>query len=422
MKIGLCRKCISTDMKINLAGFGNPNRKFTGVHDDIYATAVVFEENGSKACIVTADVLGFDRDMLKYIRAFVEERTGIPGNAILFNASHTHSAPQVLIGCNPEIGGYVAEYAHFFYDTVLDTVIKADKDLEDCILSRGEVECYGIGVNRRRIENGVYHFAAFEEGLRNDEVSVIKASVGDRVKAVLFSFTCHPSTTGFDEISADYPGAARRAIEESVPGAVAVFIQGCCGNIRVRTVAPKGFGFRGGTYEDVAMFGNMLADKVISVLSGEMAPLKGSISHNMSTFNVPLADKSSKEEYEVLRDETNVQYLKYTFNYFIENYDALPLTMIYSVQRIDLGDNYSFVALEGEVCVEYDFHMKKLLPHRHVVTAGYSNGSPGYICTSDMYSYGGYEPNDSARCYLLPNGFDPTIEQVILEHAKEIMK
>ena len=44
MKIGVCKQCISTTLPVHLTGFGNPNRKFTGVHDDIYAAALVLEE------------------------------------------------------------------------------------------------------------------------------------------------------------------------------------------------------------------------------------------------------------------------------------------------------------------------------------------------------------------------------------------
>jgi hypothetical protein len=421
MKIGVCKQCISTNLPIHLTGFGNPNRKFTGVHDDIYATALVAEQHGKQIAIVTADVLGFDHKRLQYVRALIAERTNLSADAILFNASHTHSAPQVLIDCNPGIGAYEAEYAEQFYKTLVDIVCKAAADLEEGTLFRAETECYGIGVNRRRIIDGVYQFAAFEEGLRNDEVSVLKAVCGDKVKAVLFQCTCHPSTTGFDEISADYPGVARNAVEKQYPGATAMFLQGCCGNIRIRTIQENGVRFRAGTYEDVQFFGSKLADAVLSVLKGDMAPFSGELGYKVENFAVPLQAKITLEEYQnKLKGELSY-HGRLAVEYFAGFYDLLPTQLPYSIQRIDLDSTLSIFALEGEVCVEYDYHMKNLLPDRHVITAGYSNGLPGYICTADMYPYGGYEPTDSALCYLLPNGFDPAIEQVILEHANRLV-
>ncbi len=77
--------------------------------------------------------------------------------------------------------------------------------------------------------------------------------------------------------------------------------------------------------------------------------------------------------------------------------------------------------MEGEVVVEYEYHMDRLLPDRKVVTLGYSNGNPGYICTTDMYQYGGYEPAGSTLCYNLREGWKPEAESIILDNAKRLV-
>ena len=420
MKIGVCKKCISTALPIHLTGFGNPARKFTGVHDDIFVSALVVENERQKAAIVTADVLGFDHNRVVELRREITARTGIPGAAVLFNASHTHSAPQVLKECSPGIGAYDAEYGEFFYRTVLDAVCSADADAEEGDLLYGTAECYGIGVNRRRISSGSYEFAPYEDGVRNDEVTVLEAVCGGRTKAILFQYTCHPSTTGFDEISADYPGVARRLVEAEFPGAAAIFLQGCCGNIRVRTVDETGLEFRGGKTEDVEHFGTLLAAAVKKALTSTQK-LQGAVGGRTINFSVPMQQKRPFGEYQALLADPKTPYhTRFAYAKYITDYDHLPTERVYSVQRVDFGDLLTFMALEGEVCVEYDYHMKKLLPERHVVTAGYSNGMPGYICTADMYPYGGYEPVDSCSCYFVHEGFDPRIESVILAHAEEL--
>jgi len=422
MKIGVSKKCMSTDLPIHLGGFGNPNRKFEGIHDDIHIKALAL--SGSKTIIiVTADVLGYDKSMLEDVKAKISARTGIPADAMMFNASHTHSAPQVSPNINPLIGAYEEEYGEYFYDSLVKVAVNAYEDLEDGILTFStEKLVEGIGINRRTIDGGVYKFAPNETEVRNDEVTVLKAKCKNRTKAIIFQYACHPSTIGFNYISADYPGIAASEVEKNHPGTVAMFIQGCCGNIRVRTFLPDYSKFSAGTYDDIDRFGRILSETVESALNKDMTEINDAIETKMASFRIAYQKMLPREEYlkqadASARKEDKDMYMKY-----YNEYDILPPDVSYSVQRIDLGDSFTFFALEGEVCIEYDYAIKALLPNRHVSVAGYSNGTPGYICTTDMYKYGGYEPVGSCRCYYAREGFDPDTEKVIMEQVKNICK
>jgi len=422
MKIGSSMTDITPKSQICLTGFGNPKRQHLGTHDPIYLTCTVIEQDGVKAAFVSGDVLGFDHDKLPAVRKEIASRTGIEPINILFNASHTHSAPEVLGYVNQRLGAYVAEYADFFYQAVIDTVVKADEDLEEGELYWSTIDCYGVAVNRRQTKNGKYIGGPVENGVRSDEVTVLKAVCGEKIKALLFNYTCHPSTIGFDYVSGDYPGVARRILKEKY-GCVPCFLQGCCGDIRVRTVDDSGHRFRGGTYDDIEQFGTMLASRIEELLKRPMKKVEGTIFSKFSTFELPLLEKQPLSVYADRANDASYPWFGAgAMKYYAENYDSLPTTRPYSAQRIDLGDKLTFWGLEGEVCTAYSINLKAMMPDRHVVVCGYSNGNPGYIFPEDMYPEGGYEPVTSADVYLLVEGFKPDIERIILKKCEEIAK
>jgi len=422
MKIGSCMTDVSPKGQASLTGFGNPKRQFLGVHDPIFVTCTVIEQDGMKIAFVSGDVLGFSREKLAVVRKEIAAKTGISPDHQLFNASHTHSAPRVLTTLNDGVGKYVAEYADYFYQAVVDTVVAANDDLEAGELYWGTIDCYGVAVNRRQTKNGKYIGGPDEDGIRNDEVTVLKAVCSDKIKAILFNYACHPSTIGFDYASADYPGVARRILCETY-GCNAGFLQGCGGDIRVRTTDSSGHNFRGGTYDDIEKFGAILADRIGELLKRPMKKVEGSFAAAVSVFSIQMQEKAPLDEYKAYAaDEKNPLYVRIGYQYYADNYENLASERDYSVQRIDLGDKLSLWALEGEVCIGYDFSIKAMQPDRHVAVCGYSNGMPGYIFTEDMYPVGGYEPIDSAICFLVPGGYQPDIERGILAKCKELAK
>jgi len=422
MKIGSAKTDITPKCKIGLTGFGNPKREHLGTHDPIYMTCTVIEQDGVKAAFLSADVLGFDHDKLPAIRKEIADKTGIEPINILFNASHTHSAPETLGWVNQRLGAYVAEYGDYFYQTIVDTVVAADADLEEGELYMGTIDCYGIAVNRRQTYKGKYIGGPVENGVRSDEVTVLKAVCGGKIKSILFNYTCHPSTIGFNYVSADWPGVARRIVSEKYD-CVAGFLQGCCGDIRVRTTDDSGHRWRGGTYDDIERFGSMLAARIDALLTRPMKKVEGAIFTKYSTFDLPLLKKLPREVYEArVADEEYPWFAKGAMMVYAEQYDTLPDSRPYSVQRIDLGDSLTFWGLEGEVCTAYSINIKAMMPDRHVVVCGYSNGVPGYIFPEDMVPAGGYEPITSRDVYLLGEGFQYDIEKIILKKCEEIAK
>ncbi|MFH1740091.1 MAG: hypothetical protein ABIH23_13870 [bacterium] len=70
--------------------------------------------------------------------------------------------------------------------------------------------------------------------------------------------------------------------------------------------------------------------------------------------------------------------------------------------------------LPGEPMVEFQFFAQKVKPDEFVVVAGYSDGSPGYICTEQAFKEGGYEPSASQVI--------PQSETVLKKSIGELLK
>ena len=83
-----------------------------GIHDDIYAKAVVLEQDGRQAAMVTCDVTGLARHVVAAGRQAVQESTGIPTEQVMISATHTHTpfAPGLERSVTPEAERYLASF------------------------------------------------------------------------------------------------------------------------------------------------------------------------------------------------------------------------------------------------------------------------------------------------------------------------
>ena len=67
--------------------YADPKALHKGVHDELYARAIVFRENSQVATIVSADLINLTRSTVDNIKEMIESHTGIPGaNIILANS------------------------------------------------------------------------------------------------------------------------------------------------------------------------------------------------------------------------------------------------------------------------------------------------------------------------------------------------
>ena len=93
-KVGLARVKVTPQQPVFMSGYASRNKPFEGVHDDLFAKALVLEDAaGTRAVLVTTDLIGFSAAIGNPIRERIAKETGIAATSVLLNSSHTHTGP-----------------------------------------------------------------------------------------------------------------------------------------------------------------------------------------------------------------------------------------------------------------------------------------------------------------------------------------
>jgi hypothetical protein len=94
----------------------------------------------------------------------------------------------------------------------------------------------------------------------------------------------------------------------------------------------------------------------------------------------------------------------------------------YPVQAWQLGDSLTWIALGGEVVVDYSLRLKKELGRDQTWVTGYANDVMAYIPSLRVLKEGGYEGGGAMVYYGLPTVWSPKVEDVIVAAVHEQVK
>ena len=92
------------------------------------------------------------------------------------------------------------------------------------------------------------------------------------------------------------------------------------------------------------------------------------------------------------------------------------------MQAWQLGPDLTFIALGGEVVVDYALRLKKELGPSQTWVAGYTNDVMAYIPSLRVLKEGGYEGGGAMAYYGLPTVWGPRVEELIVAAAHEQVK
>lgn len=359
--------------------------------------------------------------MTERIRSEVKLRFCLASDRFLLSASHTHSGPQTQ-ECMVATGEIVPSVLSEIEESIYDAIETAREDLREVTMHLGIGECSGFAINRRMMKNGIFLNAPNPDGIRDDAVTVISFQDAEdkSVRAVLFHFTCHPTTMGDYSISSDYPGAARRVVEAGLGGeAIAAFLPGCFGDVRPNCAVIGGKSFRRGIDADLRAFGNALGGEVLRLLKSELKSVQPTLFGKAVEIELDMQSHPSKETLTELMDSGSVVEKQWAAKLL-----ASPLTnkRKLTLQRLDLSSEIILIAMGGEICCEFGQHIRKMQTDSCLLPLGYSNGLLGYICPESMYAEGGYEPIESTIYFGLPSAFQPNSEQRVLAAVAGILE
>ncbi|MEX2186479.1 MAG: neutral/alkaline non-lysosomal ceramidase N-terminal domain-containing protein [Pirellulales bacterium] len=196
---------------VYLAGFGM-NRRATGVHDPLYARAVVMHVGGERVALVSVDLIGLQHPAVKQIRDGLKDY-----KYVMVSSTHSHEGPDVIgiWGPSPFRCGVDFRYV----DDVAKKIITLVQDTEKK-LAAAEA-CYGVaedesllGDSRQpKVYDGILRVVRFN------------APGSAQPSGILVQWNCHPESMGSRNtlLTADFPYATIAALEKQYKCPIAYF-------------------------------------------------------------------------------------------------------------------------------------------------------------------------------------------------------
>lgn len=415
---GVAKADLTPQESIWMAGYAARTKPSEGVRQKIWAKALaVRDENGTTAVAVTLDLVGIRRTLAEDIAGAITSKHKIPRDRILFNASHTHSAPLVggidsyvhIMGDQaPKHAEIVKRYTETVRVRILEAVDGAMANLSPATL-HFEQGFAGFAVNRRRVGNRQF------PGPVDHDVPVLAVRAPDgKLRGVLFGYACHNTVLGDYEINGDYAGWAQEAIEKMYPGSIALFVQG--GGADSNPLPRRSVAL-------AQQYGSILGDAVDQVLKARMKTVNGPLRIAMETTELRFATPPSRAELEqrlTSKDATTKRHAERMLEKL--NRDGkLVESHPYPVQAWSFGNQMAMLTLGGELVVDYSLRFKGRYGWDKLWVAGYSNDVFGYIPSLRVLKEGGYEGGGAMLFGGFPGPFADDVEERVAAAVDRVM-
>jgi len=479
LQAGVARRSINPPLGIKTVGFSSREGVVQAIESDLTVSCLVVAcRNGartsSKIAIVALDLCMAPLDRMAEWRRRIAEAIGTAPSHVMINLNHTHSAP-ALPGIPPEFEyqrPMLEAYQEMMVGRMLDAAREAYASLQDARIVAGRGESR-IGINRReRGPDGMVFLGEVPGGEIDPGVGVIRVDdVNGRPIAILFSYGCHTVVVGprSPVISPDFPGAARRVVEQ-VLGGTALFLQACGGDI----MPVGGMGYETDCRDAKDRVGTMLGGEVLRVASGlrshitrgertwlgsllgkgmtltPWVPVEGPTCTYLDavaeTIALDLIPLPSLAEAEAIRGERSRELeearaggqerIIQVATRFSAWADILveavrngrPTTWDFGVQAVRIND-IVLVGLSAETFAGTGMSIKARSPFEHTQVLGYTNGCVCYLPRAQDYPAGGWRvrgryqiPDLVFQSYQVPTGLDPGSEQRVVERAGELIR
>jgi hypothetical protein len=410
-----------------------------GVHDDLYARAVVVDDGVTQVAIVSCDLLGVDRHLVAEARGLASQRTGIPAANILIAATHTHHGPSGLI-FEPLPWLLESTARH-----IAGAISQAHESLRPAVLKIGTTIVDSVQQNRRHPEWPVD--TTLRVLLLDDPEPVERPPI-----AALINFSCHATVLNRATlISADYPGYAVRTVDHLF-AAGAMFLNGACGDVNPAWMVQD--------YAEAERVG-----KVVGVaaarLVGELRPLgRRHVAHNIRWDEFPEQPVRCGELIDSVRLRVASQRVELPVKDFLadEQYAACleelekieakggldveerrrvasqasrfraeravaqrmreqnDVSLFPELMAIAFAPDVALLGLPGEFFAETAAEVRDRAGLRHLAVACYANHYVGYIVPPAAFDEGGYEPGVT---WLAPEA-EPIVKREALALLREV--
>ena len=397
-----------------LYGYPHVERISQGVHDPLYASALIINNSQIQIGFCAVDVIYISREITDRVRERVHQATGIPGKNFMISASHTHSGPVIVNDAfnDPVVPKADPKYISYLVDRLVQVYMEAFRNQKECEIAITVTDGSGVGGNRR-----------MKTDATDPDVPIIalKDTEKNRIFALSTIYCMHPTVLHEDSklYSADFPGYTRAYIRKKLgDNVVLLYHTGPAGNQSTRHF------IKSNTFDEAKRMGYMLGERItdcihrlenihfkewvpISARHAKVTlPKKSFMPHEVAEEKVTLLKNKLKQmrldkapvseirtiEVDWFGAEENKQLAEIAASGEMERIyqSVLPA----EIDVIGIGDT-QFIFLPGELFVEYSLTIKEKSPVKSYVTSLSNGVLAGYLVTEEAEQEGGYEAFNS---------------------------
>ena len=358
----------------------------------LYARVLVLNDGEKRFVVITHDL-----SSLTYTTGLLRQRCqrelGIDAHHLAPIATHNHQAPLMRLEANRPYGEWLA-------DRIFDLIKEA--------MTREQPARVYFGRGRAG-------FARNQEwrAPADHEVQLLKVESKGKPFAFLFNYASHPSGWAVATYGPDYPGFATTEIEQKIPGATAMFGQGCGADQFF--ITPKGCD---DPLEAIQRRGKELAEEVLRISDGPMQEVTGSLASRLEVLELPLALPISEEE--ALKQAEEENHPKW-IDSVLEHYrtgEPFPTTYPEEVIVAQIG-SLAFIAMQGEVCSPIGTRIKDILGEAMpAMLFAYMGEKEIYIPSREIIRVDSYQAEvvrsmGGSPCAWAPEVEDETVKAVV---------
>jgi neutral ceramidase len=411
---GVSRVVITPPEFIWMSGYGGRAHPAEGKIHDLYARATAIRDaKGETVVFVATDLVGVPKAMATMVAEAVEKTHGLPRRNLMLACSHTHCGPALddrlsyMLDMKEADWKQVREYQVWLNQRMTEAIDNAITDLQPARLSTGSGICRFAA--NRRTPKGI--------GSYDHQVPVLKIESldGSKLRGVVFGYACHNTTLGFYDWCGDYSGFAQLYLEDRHPDSVAMFFTG--GGADQNPLPRR-------RIELAEKYGRMLAVSVEDVLDEPMKLVAGKLAASFEEVQLEFNQLPTKEQLqEDLKNSS--RYTSGRAKLLLSEWErdgSLPKTWPYPIQVWQLGRELTWVALGGELVVDYQLRLKRELGETSTWVTGYANDVMAYIPSERVLEEGGYEGDSSMIVYQLPSRWKAGLEDQIVSTVHRLAR
>ena len=266
LRAGIAKIDITPDIPVKLYGYASRTAPSEGVHDQLYARAIVFENEGKKFVLVSSDLGSYGSEVVTTFRKSILEKYNLKESELFLSAIHSHSSPVLTL--NKESPNNI-KYTETLNQKLLTLIGEAYKNLKP--VQTGIGTGYSpVGSNRREMRpDGSINLGRNPYGPTDKEVLVMKVETADGIPlAGIYDYATHATSLGPANlmVSGDVLGISAQFVEKIIgKNLIAPVFAGASGDIDPWYRVLPGFNTESGWIPEPVLLGTLLGEEVVHV-------------------------------------------------------------------------------------------------------------------------------------------------------------